>query len=144
RTRSADAGFGVGGRGSCARRRPHRQFLGHAAESGLPQSIAGSLPWTVKLPSNAPGNTPENTPADRAHFGANSRAESEADSSRRHQACCALAPSPTPFCMRRLKHLRISRSRPHNDETEGVSGKFGGRVDLEEVGEGASIRRRAF
>ena len=64
-------------------------------EARLPQSIAGSRLCPQKWPSNAPENTPENTPSDRAHFGANSRAESGADSSKRHQACWVLAPSPT-------------------------------------------------
>lgn len=79
---------------------------------------------------------------DRACLQAISWADSPANSNGRSQRLHALVPSPTPFCMQRLEHPRVSRSRPRNDETEGVSGKLGGPLNSNGVGsEGTLICR---
>ena len=96
------------------------------AERQFPQSIAGSCSWTSKWLSNWLENALHNTLPHRAHSRAVGRAECRPDSSSRRQAFRALPPLPTPFRLQNRLHPRVSRSRPHNHMTEGVSGKLGG------------------
>jgi hypothetical protein len=79
-----------------------------------------------KWPFNWPANAPVNTLLDRAHFRAISRADSRAGSDGLRPPFRPLVPSPSPFCTQHREHPRVSRSRPHNHEKEGVSGKLEG------------------
>ena len=54
----------------------------------------------------------------------------------RRDAFRALAPSPTPCGLQHGEHPQVSRSRPRNDETEGVSGKLWVPLNSNGVGEG--------
>jgi len=117
----------------CRTLKPPRAATVNRLEKAAPAIDCG---LGSKWPSNWPANTPGNTPLDRAYFRAISGAESGADSDGRRPPLRALAPSPSPFRTHHPEHPRVSRSRPHNHETEGVSGKLWGTPEFERGGRG--------